>query len=745
MGKRITAILMVFLLLLGACGSRPAGNPGNDVQATDNAQSGSQDEIRWKLEETKLPDADEVLKAVLPEGSSFYAVSHDMSGESVYRFVMMAEDSSAEGAQLGICIQKLPAPYTEWENYPVYLEETVGDGYAVQSIALREDGSVCMLVNKPEEQGSAYRLLWTQDSEVKTESISSNYLDKNFWEDIRIESYVDGSNNAYFMTDSGVQCFDETFGEKKDCISTGYVWQIAEPKGADGQVYLCGGNIEKKFSIYTMKSNEPVMKSDDAYMTFTDKVVFTGEAEGLLCNISGGIWHFDMKEGTIENVFSFWDKGYSFERVCAASLDAEGNLLMLMSAGDEYSLVKRVVDDTWQDKVTLELATMYTDPYLSRAVVDFNLQSDEYYIELRERGEDEWYEDYLATIKMEVSSGGGPDILTSSAIDFYAAAKKGFLRDLTQDFAGEQEGMLVNLEKYGLVDEARYIIPYSFSVETLTVSGEVVGDKESWTTWEMMEYLEAGGYERAVTRMESYELFCLLALRSSLIDWENGKCYMDSEEAIALLEFAGNYGKPDSMESCYKDVAEGRTFAVRDYIFGIPVVEPITESLFEGNAVYIGYPVDNPAWESGNIMFADGLSVNQSSKCPEGAIAFIKYLLSEEVQDAIARGEFGGITLPVREDALENAFRYAKERTDYAEGVIVSSGEFEYEQRYCSDEYLEEVRRVIQDARPETVYVEDVWNIIVEETEAFYQSEKSAEEVCSSMQQRLQLYFEEIK
>lgn len=745
MGKRITAILIVFLLLFGACGSQPAEKPQNAVQATDDAQSGNPEDIRWKLEETKLPDADEALKAVLPEGSSVYEMAYDMSGENIYRIVMVAKDMSTEGAQLGVCIQKLSAPYAGWENYPIFFKETVGDGCALQSVALRKDGSICMLVSKAEEPGSAYRLTWTQENEVKTESVSSNYLDNNFWENIRTDSYVDGSSNTYYMTwSNGVQCFDETFGEKKDWISTGYVWQIAESVGEDGQVYLCGGNIESKFSIYTMKSNEPVLTSDDVFMSFTDKVVFTGEAEGFLCNASQGIWHFDIKEGKTELVSSFREQGYTFERMLAASLDAEGNLLMLVNADDGCCLVKRVVDDTWQDKVTLELATMYAGPYLNKAIIDFNMQSDEYYIELRERGEDEWYEDYLAAIQMEVSSGSGPDILADSAIDTYAAAKKGFLRDLTQDFAGEQEGMLENLEKYGFVEDARYIIPYSFGVETLTVPGDVVGDKESWTTWEMMEYLEAGGYERAVTRMESYELFCLLAIRSSLIDWENGKCCMDSEEAVALLEFAGNYGKPDSWESCNIDVAEGRTFAVREFIFDIPVIEPATEALFEGNAVYIGYPVDNPAWESGNIMNVNGFTVNQACECPEGAIAFIKYLLSEEVQEDIARGKLYG-ELPVRESALENAFRYAKENATGYEGYKAESGGFEYDQRYCSDEYLEEVRRVLRDARPQTVYVDEVQNIIFEETEGYYQGERSAAEVCNNMQQRIQLYFEEIK
>ncbi len=192
MGKRITAFLLALLLLVGACGSQADKDPATAAQPTAAVQTGDLEEIRWKLEETKLPDADEALTAVLSEGcDACFALAHDMSGESIYRFVIMSEDLSADGAQLGICIQKLAAPYTEWENYPVFWKEAVGDDYVMQSIAMCADGSICMLVSKPEEQGSAYRLTWTQENGVETEIVSSSYFDNNFWKDINTESYVD--------------------------------------------------------------------------------------------------------------------------------------------------------------------------------------------------------------------------------------------------------------------------------------------------------------------------------------------------------------------------------------------------------------------------------------------------------------------------------------------------------------------------------------------------------------------------
>lgn len=735
MKKLILAILLILFVLTTACGrhiSEPTAVP-------EPKETG---EIKWKIEETKIPDADEAIKDVLPEGSDAFIMGYQMVGGTLYS----AATIGADGVQTGVCIQKLAAPYTSWENYTFFFADTTEENLLVKSVAFLRDGSIRILVRNKEEQGSAYRLTWTQENGMEMENIQSQYLDNSFWDSIDMISYVDADNNVYFMTLEGcVLCFDEAYKEKKEWRSMGHIWQIAESAGTDGQIYFCGSTVDNKFGIYTMKSNDPVLVSGDSSMSFMDKVVFTGEGEGILCNAIQGIWNFELTAEMAEQVLPFREQGYLVDRVLAASLDEEENLFMLTVADDEYRLMKRVVDNTWQEKTVLEMAVMYADSYLHKAVTDFNQQSDKYYIELRERGNDEGYEDYMTAIQMEVSSGSGPDILASDAIDSYAAAENGYLRNLTLDFDGELGEMLVNLENYGLINGERYLIPYSFMVESLVVSKDAVGDKESWTTQEMMECIKAGGYEKAVTRMERYELFYLLAIRSNLFDLENGKCYMDSEEARALLEFADEYGKEDSLEKAYLDVAEGKTFAIRTYVSYIPVIEPMEKSLFEGKNVYIGYPVDNPAWESGNIMLVSGMAVNQACECPEGAVAFIKYLISKEIQDELAKGDmYGG--LPVRKQALENVFRYVRENSSqYPQGFILSNMGFQYEQMPVSGETLKAIREVLQDARPETVYVDVVQNIIFEEAEAYYQGSRSAEEVCANMQQRIQLYFDERK
>ena len=160
--------------------------------------------------------------------------------------------------------------------------------------------------------------------------------------------------------------------------------------------------------------------------------------------------------------------------------------------------------------------------------------------------------------------------------------------------------------------------------------------------------------------------------------------------------------------------------------------------------------MDNLSWESGKRLDCNAFAVNQACTAPDGAVAFIKYLLSEECQDWMALDACGddSIGFPVNAEALENTFLYAREHRGmdkYTEGALLNNMGFAFTQAPVSDAGLEKLRKLLFDARLETVDTSEVESIVFEEAAAYFAGSRTAGEVCDIIQSRVQLYLDELK
>lgn len=751
MRKRIVVVIITFVLLLCSCGKQAMDRPteGN-AQTISEQETTDEEEIRWMLQEIMLPDADATLADFIPENGDSQEMIYSMVGDTIYRIVMLQKE---EMETIGICIQKLEPPYTAWENAPIYRDEWIDNEYCyAKQVALGQDGIIHILLEGiiDENNRNYYMAEWSENGVYTTKQISDEYFTDEFQSNIK-NSYVDAENSTYFVTGEGVQYFDKEFSEKKEWLDTGYIWQIAENATAKGKVYLCGSSIDGGFCIWTTEGKTPLISSEDISMDSTDKVVFVNETDGFLCNVDG-IWQFSMKDGQIENCLSFCEHGYTVEKVCGVTVKEDATLLMMVMVDGGYVLLKKVEDKSFQDKVELEFATTLVSPFLQEAVVDFNKQSEDCYIVLREPKEGEAFIDFQTRIQTEVSSGEGPALLSDDVLDINTIAKKGFLRNVAEDFRSQKEQMLENIRVVGEIENESYAIPYSFGVNTLVTSADIVGEKESWTSEEMIQYVKASGAKSAISCYEGAEFFSLLTIYAGngegVVDWESGKSYFNNEKVVSLLRFAEEYGDMGTCEDQGIRIAEGEALATCISISCLR--EPqIMEALFQGKKVYIGFPVEKE--ESSHILFSNSLSINQSCEYPEGAVAFIKYLLSEEMQDKLAKEACesvrGSSGFPVYSKALDNMFLYAEEKQEAdfeEEASLVNYGGYEYIEKPLSVESLKKVREFLLSAKPVAKNADNISNIICEETPAYFSGEKSGQEVCDIIQNRVQLYLDEM-
>lgn len=742
--RAILAAIVMLALLFTACG-RQTFEEKTDSISVQNAAS--DEELPWEIEETVLPDANLALTALVSqEETDIWELVRCIAKDTIIR---VATVRGVDEEMTGTCIQKLERPYTEWENIYIKNTEWVENRKCyVSEAVIREDGRIYMLLAgvDDKENWEYYTVQWTEQNEYTIEEISG----ENVKDDVLSGSllYVDGGDTFYFTTEENLQIFEHAFSEQKEWSHAEHIWQMAE--NTRGQVYLCGTSDTGAFCIWMLEDKKPLFVPEDVIADGSGRIGFRDEETGYLFT-TYGIWQFDTNKGEIENIFVFNEHGYTLERVHGISVNESGVLQMIAEIDGENILLEFVQKtDTdasqlqSQDKIELELAVNFSSSYLKEAIVRYNRQSEKYKIVLRERADNEDITDFQMRVQAQLSGGGGPDILSDDVIDLQGFVEKNILRDLTDDFKEQQKNVLENVWSTGVVDGKSYAIPYSFYVITCVASADAVGERESWTTEEMMECVKQSGASVAIADESASELFSILVDGGNLIDWENGKCYFNTEEAIRTLEFAGAYGDERPGDTVGSRTAEGEILINRLAIPGLMFSRHM-EALFHGREVYIGHPVERG--KQGNVIVGDTLSVNHACEHPEGAIDFIQYLLSEEIQEKFAKEacDKGYDGFPACSDALEKMFAYSEEQAAYRDEVslVANYRGYDFVEGPHSEEGLEKVRMLIESAQPQTERDDGIENIILEETPAYFSGDKSAQEVCDILQNRVQLYLDE--
>lgn len=792
--KRWIPAMIAFILFLGACSTGCVlGTTAEQGQTETKQELGipeNETQTEWRLSQIEMPDADAAIKDRIPENGKSYGGIWGMAEENIYR-ILHISSSSDELIYAGSCVQILKPPYIAWESYMITPEEWV-EGKSCRpwmftwSEYVSGDGILHILLQ--EQEGASYLGRWSVEEGCSAVELYGERMQEEYFYERLPEVWVDGEDfGTYFLYRQWVPKMEyQTLWLDKDDqekggmlpLSEGYVWDIAY-NPFDGEAYLCGMSAkdvkieenslfysEGGFTIWQEGKNRPVFTTQDTNMTPNSEIAFFSETQGYLWNASG-IWKFSMEEQSLKKMYSMDKIGEDTYNKMAgawrgASVRADGSLLML-SEGQfgEYEagtcflweLSEQTVQEREEkEKKELVLAVTFASSDYERMVREFNLQSDEYRLVLHTAEDGESYDDYRTRIQAEMASGGGPDLLVADeVISLEVGARKGYLLELTELFAGYEELLLPSAWKTGQVDGKLYALPYACSVNTLVVSRDVVGDRKSWSLQEAMECMEGSNAVFFAGREDEAGLFYYLGLstesNSGLVDWENGVSFLNGGEAEGLLQFAVKYADHNSTpDDVAQRVSDGEGLVWLQRLYDVSAVR-LAMAVFQNEEAYIGFPVQDGG--SGHLMHGRRIAVNQACRNQDGARAFLEFLVSEEYQMQFAEKAASKTMLsrpngfPVRKEALEQFFIYLGEDDELPEGLS-AYGSFTYQEAPLSDEQIERLREVFFTARPASPRAESVMPIIVEEMGSFISGDKSAGQVLDTIQSRVQLYLYEV-
>ena len=264
-----------------------------------------------------------------------------------------------------------------------------------------------------------------------------------------------------------------------------------------------------------------------------------------------------------------------------------------------------------QDKTVLVLAGYYVPHEVKNRVIQFNKTNPEYRIVIKEYHTYDTMEDGMAgynQLNMDILGRGLPDILIAdSHFPVSSYISKGLVANIDELIAADDElsktEFMDNVFDAYRVDGKLYYVTPSFSVKTLIGKESIVGDRTSWTMKEMQELMasmpEGTQSIGELTRSDFVQLM-IQYCGNDFVDVETGKCDFDTENFVAMLEYArtlpeefnwDEYGD-DYWEKHDSQYRENRTILAECDVSNARYVNDYINGYFGEEISYIGFPSD---------------------------------------------------------------------------------------------------------------------------------------------------------
>lgn len=330
-------------------------------------------------------------------------------------------------------------------------------------------------------------------------------------------------------------------------------------------------------------------------------------------------------------------------------------------------------------------------------------------------------EDYRTRVMADLTAGKGPDVLFVSETDMWILQEKGLLADI-RDYMPEEllKQLRENVLQISVKDEGLWGIPIAVDASTLFVNNKQ-WFKDTWTLSELLALIESWNQEELFSffKWEGNPATILDAMvqggisDSEFIDMEKGICDFESPDFIKVLELCKQYGV-----SNYHSNDDIELMLQNDEILGSITRGPFVYSMYRNfgdNMHAVGFPNEKGA---GNYLTCKGLLVvNKKCQNAETVKAYLELIVSEKIQNILSKE-----TVYLRKERPMDDFEHEKEYAAYQQ----------------MDAFL---KRCV----PYDSSYDKINDIIKEETFAFFNDIRTAEETAKIINNRVKLYLKELE
>lgn len=381
--------------------------------------------------------------------------------------------------------------------------------------------------------------------------------------------------------------------------------------------------------------------------------------------------------------------------------------------------------------------------FFSERVADFSKENPEYGIEYLNAYEGE----EAARILMEVVNGRGPDVLYLCRDDMESLQANGALGEIGQLISDEtQNALLPGAVGMGTFGDKLFGVPLTVSVRSLLTS-RAYWQEDSWTVENILsvlgEHPEIEGLFLDVAGLDDYFYNMQFMVGKDIKNspfLKDGNSGFDCQEFRDMLVLIKNMTKKAVNNSSPGDrilpLREGNYLGIEYLVNDMGMYLTMYEQMGD-NANLVGYPSD--MGNGSHYMWTNGmLAVNQNAMTKKGVRELVNALLSLEYHKYIK------YQISVRADIPEAQLVYNEwikgyvwENADPGFGFILMPED--------SHDYLDEYVDFLKSALPSSLESDDIFGIVMEEANGYFNSDKNLDQVIDIIQNRVQLYLDERK
>ena len=531
----------------------------------------------------------------------------------------------------------------------------------------------------------------------------------------------------------------------------------------DGNVAALAWNTEGSGQILSIiDANTLQVTSDIKFEDLYIERLVALDAENFLISSNGTLYKYNTTTQTKEHYLNWVDCDISSSSVRGFQLMEDGRLLVATQTYDymtyqsvsELALVEEIPAEEAANIKSVTLACINSDEQLEQRVINLNKKNPDTRIRIKTFWEeigDEDYEDAMARFVTNMASDPDVDIVYFNGYTPYADmmnfASKGLLIDLNTYLDSDAEvkrgDLMTSILNACTYDEKLVGLPTGFSVSTVIGKASDVGTEPGWTFSDMKALLESKepGTQLFYGRNRSWALqMCMNLGYKQFVNMENATCTFDTQEFVDVLEFANLFPEEFDWNTAEDETIlmnQGKVLLAAYNLTDFAEIQLYTE-IFGEELTYIGYPTieGNGALMSMGSTFA----ITKNCEMPEHAWKLIREYFLPIEEDANTHGYYS-YNLSIRNDEFE---KFCKNAMSDENNGSWGWGDFEVQIKPATQEQVDEVKDLIANISAVDGAVSNAMlNIINEEAAAFFNGQKSAQEVASIIQSRMQVYLSE--
>ena len=580
-----------------------------------------------------------------------------------------------------------------------------------------------------DDSGNVYSYRLGQEKELLLEGMSPTHVAKTVrWWKLGDKYYVGVERFFNVFHEDGVKAFQVKLSDGDK------IMDLAQTEsGRVAAVWYSGEN--HKTNLMELDTETGEMTSKLALPEYYG--IAGGAGDGVMIRDKDGIYTYDLQSGEKLWHMSFEKTTYNPLVTKNTAMDfrltAEGEIVLLaqdLMADDWYEENISKISFAETGKTILVYQVNSASSTLKEVVTQFNKENEKYFVYLDERDFSVAYDDYVARTNIELATGKGADIIDYTSVDnITSMAQKGAFENLEpyiEKSNMDKEDYFAGTFRDFETGEGCYGLGFSQSIDAVYMKEEFAESVESLETllYHMEHNEEEVVFSKLYQRFPSAVLSYFLEMSPSaqgMLDWENGTCDFGGEIWQSLLENSVRYGqgvqKPDSEEL---------TMRVMGGSFDMYAMEDMEARSKE--MIPVGFPAENGMVQK---VWIDTVCMNANSENKEGVWEFMQYLLSSQSQQTLAKLDF-----PVSKSEFENLCK--RELANPSVVTIV-----DYEPIYVSEEQIETISKLLEEAQLPVQRNEEVLDIILEEVEDYFLEDKTVEQISEIIENRVSMYMAE--